>query len=150
MSGLLTAITRRSLAFGQRVASAQAEGAMNAHVKIRRPAKPVFDPTTNRLGSGIATEPIYDGHARVSPVTGASAVSIGEEVLYYSTVFVTIPFSAPVRPRINDIVDVTVHLDPAAVNRSFRVTEVEVGGVMPTSYRVQATGIAPAANTRST
>lgn len=145
----LSAFTRRSLAWGTRAAQEQAAGAMTATVRVRRPSRPVFDPDTNRLAAGTTLTTLYTGMARVSPVTGTAPIPIGEDLIYYSSVYVTLPFSART-PQVNDVVEVLEHPDPAAVDRIFRITDVEVGGLMPSTYRVHATGVAPYPGGRQT
>lgn len=133
------------------IARVYAERNMTAGVVIMRPDVPGFRPDTGHLDATSMGE-VYSGKARVYTVSGPVTMGIGDEPTYYSSTYVSIPlavedpFSRPVSevaesPRVDDIVQVTAHLDPLMVDRFFRVVDVEAGSQFPACRRMQCVGI---------
>lgn len=126
------------LAKAQEVAQRFAEGNMISTVDVTRPADPVFDSTTGLLSE--ASSEVYSGKARITPITGPIEQSTGDIPTFFQSCYVSVPLGAPV-PRVDDVVTITAHLDPAAVGRAFRVTDVASGGEIPVVRRLACTGI---------
>jgi hypothetical protein len=133
------------------IARVYAERNMTASVVIMRPATPGFRTDSGMLDATSMGE-VYAGRARLYTVSGPVTMGIGDEPTYYSSTYVSIPlavsdpFSNPVAeiaqsPRVDDIVQVTGHLDPLMVDRYFRVLDVEAGSQFPVSRRMQCVGI---------
>lgn len=137
----MAGIVKRTTALAQQRAQAYAEANMTARVRVTRPAAPVFDQATGELGMA-ADVVLWDGPARIAAVQGPATYALGDEPQYFSSTFISIPLAAD-DPRVDDTVEVLEHLDPTLVGRFFRVQDVESGGQMPVSHRMQVTGIQP-------
>ena len=137
----MAGLVRRSTNMATLRARAYAEANMIATVRIERPVEPVFDRTTGQLGMP-ADSTVYEGKARVYGVSGPATYALGDEPQYFSSTFVSIPLGSTL-PRVDDVVEVTDHPDPAIVGRFFRVQDVEAGGQMPVAHRLQVVGIQP-------
>ena len=138
---LFAGLVARTNAIAQPLAVAYAAANMTAKVKITRPGGWAFDPETG-IEAPAAGVVIYDDIARVWPISGAAVQGMGDEPQYFDTTMISIPLNAAVA-RIDDVVEITVHKDPRAVGRVFRVTGHETGGQLPAVQRMTATGIAP-------
>lgn len=151
MRELVAGVARRTMTLAQSMAEPLAEGSMNAIVRITRGAEPIFNEDTREIDVQ-ADAVIYGpdspekGIAGVYSTSGPVQMAIGDEPQYYSSTNVSIPRSAA-NPRIDDIVEVldwiTEDDKDDIVGRLFRVVDVEVGGRISSSTRMQAIGIAP-------
>jgi hypothetical protein len=151
MKSLIAGVAHRSMVLAQHFAEPWAEGAMNTTVRITRSPEPIFDEVTRELGMATEVE-IYGpdgpegGIAGIYATSGPVTMALGDEPQYYSSTTVSIPRSAP-NPRIDDVVEVlswtTGTNTEDIVGRLFRVVDVEVGGRLTATTRMQAIGIAP-------
>lgn len=116
-----------------------AEANMTAQVKIVRMFEPFLDDATGELHVDEQFV-VYEGKARVYGVSGPMTMNLGEEPQYFSSTYVSIPYSATTT-RVDDVIEVTAHKDWTLVGRSFRVMDVEGGGQYPAVRRMQVTGI---------
>lgn len=142
---------RYSTRAGAYIARVYAERNMIDRVVIWRPTEPILRDFDGKLDSQVDFY-VYEGKARVWNVQGPLTMGIGDEPTYYSQTFCSIPlattdpFSSPVQevaesPRVDDIVQVEQHRDPLMVDRYFRVVDVEAGGSLPASRKMQLVGI---------
>ena len=115
-----------------------AEGNMTAKVKITRQDVPLFNVTSGELAA-VEQSVVYQGKARVYTVAGPVTMSLGEEPQYFSQTNISVPLTAT--PRVDDMVEVTEHDDPAVVGRRFRVLDVESAGQYPSFRRLQVSGV---------
>lgn len=134
-----TATRQRSLKLAAVAAQRYAESNMIAAVSISRPTALVFNQTTGALVETSAA-PLYVGKARITPMSGPLQFSVGDEPQFYSAASVSIPLAAPV-PRIDDVLTVTAHPDPAVVGRVFRITDVTGAGEIPDCRRLSVVGV---------
>jgi len=138
------------MAYAQQLAQPAAEGAMNSLVVITRPGTATFDETSREYQNGTAS-PIYDdpdfpgvgAKAGITLASGPITMNLGDEPQYYSSATISIPQSAPINPRIDDIVLVTANQDKDMIGRYFRVVDVPVGGRISASIDLSCVGIAP-------
>ena len=151
MQELISAAAHRSMKAAQPYAEALSQGSMNAVIKITRGAEPVFNETSRELEIDedavvYGPESPEKGIAGVYSTSGPVQMAIGDEPQYYSSTNVVIPRSAA-NPRIDDIIEVlewtTEDTPDDIVGRVFRVVDVEVGGRLAASTRMQAIGVAP-------
>jgi hypothetical protein len=95
-------------------------------VRIFRPGESVFDPGTGQYEPGPPVI-VYEGRGAVFPVNGPSAVLHLEGQAYVddtpSRYRVLTPLSAPVASR-EDLVALVEAADPAALGRTWRVTDL--------------------------
>lgn len=133
------------------IARVYAERNMNASLVISRPANPILATNTGELQAETMFE-VYSGKARVYNVQGPLTMGIGDEPTYFSSTYVSIPlaltssFDDPQSeiaesPRVDDIIQISTHIDPLMVNRYFRVMDVEAGSEFPAVRRMQCVGI---------
>lgn len=120
-----------------------AERNMTAKVRITRPADAVLDDESGDL-SAVTGSVVYVGKARVYPASGPVTYNLGEEVQYFQSSNVSIPLyvgDAPIRPQVDDIVEILEHSDPLTVGKVFRVLDVESGGQLQAARRLQVVGV---------
>ncbi len=125
-----------------RDARAYAELNMVSQVTITRPGAP--EASTGHDMAATATTGVYRGKARIYSTSGAQWGDWGDDVQAAQSTYVSIPLEvagAVANPVIDDIVEVTAHLDPLLVGRFFRVVDVEQAGQIPAVRRMQVTGI---------
>lgn len=129
---------------------------MTDEVSISRPAEAAFNDITGRL-SAVMDVVVYSGKARVYPAAGPLLMGLGDESQEFQNTYVSIPMmvlvdeldvnSLPVvnsyspDPRPDDVVTITAHDDPLMVGRTFRVRDVEAGGILPVVRRMACTGV---------
>lgn len=112
---------------------------MQDTVVITRPAIPTFDDTTGLMQAHKLTD-VYQGPARVYPGRGPSPVALGDTIVTFQTIMVAIPFSAPI-PHRDDLVRVTVSIDPGLVGKTLRIIDVTVGGQIVASRTMTCTEV---------
>lgn len=152
-AGTYSGVTRRSLGFAQRIGQAHATGAMNSLVVISRAgswdqSRYEYDPDTPTVVYDDPDSPGAGLQAGVTPAEGPITMELGDENQYFSNVTVYIPQTAPINPRIDDLVKVTSCPDPEIEGRYFRVMDVPVGGRLSASIALACTGIAPSRETQ--
>jgi hypothetical protein len=140
----ITDLVRRSVVFAQPRAAAYAAGNMQALVLITRPARNTFDRSTGTL-TNPSDASVYQGPAHIYEEQGGPIYSLGEEQQYFTTTYVSIPLDAPL-VRANDDVKIVTHPDDTLVNRHYRVTGVDNGGLLAPVRRLNVVGAAPAPN----
>ena len=139
--GPLAAMTRKAMSRARTLAQAQVEANMIAHVKISRSTDLHFDRATGELVANT-DDLVWDGVATINMVQGPVTYNLGDEPQFFSSTYVHIPMRAAV-PRVDDIVEVVDDPDPALIGRLFRIQDVEAGGQIPTSRKLQVVGIQP-------
>ena len=152
--GTYSGVTRRSLTYANRIATAHAIGAMNSRVVITRSgawslSDFEYDPNAPTTVYDDPDNPGAGAQAGVTPAQGPITMELGDENQYFSNVTVYIPQTAPTNPRIDDLVKVTYCPDPEIEGRFFRVMDVPVGGRINSSIALSCTGIAPSRETVS-
>lgn len=133
---------QRSLTYAQDRAQAYAEAVMNARVSITRPASATYDEVTREYTKPTSS-PVYTGPAGLTIAGGPITMAIGDEPTYYSSLTAYVPHQLEILPRIDDVITVLAAPDVDLVGRSFRITDVPVGGRVTTSMSLSAVGIAP-------
>lgn len=135
-------LLRRTTRTAQLLARRQAEAAMTATVVVARTDAPVFNPTTRSLAVPPGAM-IYSGKAGITSGQGGDSGGYGDEPQTDTSLTIYIPLSATT-PMVDDIVAVLTHPDdPAVVGRSFRVTDVGIGGRLIASRRLSVIGTQP-------
>lgn len=161
MSELARLVARRSLAFAQTLAQPYALGNMNSLVIISRhggwdPATGEYKPPSEDVV--IYADEDYDpedplthigGPAGVTPTQGPITLGFGDEPFYQDSIDIYIPKSAPILPRIDDVVLVQSTPDPQFINRQFTITNVVGSGRIVSSIHLRAQGPAPSRTTES-
>ena len=124
-------------ALATQTARRYAEAHMTSHVRINR----MGALTQHASGEAEANieDWLYDGKARVYETTGPLTMAYGEAPSYHSTLYASIPVDED-RVRINDMLEITAHDDAALVDRVFRITHVDAGGLMPVVRRLTLIG----------
>lgn len=118
---------------------------MTSEVEVWRKTAPVFDTATGMLASKN-DKLVYVGKARVHAVTGPLTMAVGDEPQYFSSTTISIPERVETIPQVDDVVTITDCPDDKAIGRSYRVTDVGVGGQMHSALAMSCTGIQPARN----
>lgn len=125
-----------------RDARAYAELNMVSQVTITRPG-PLTAATGHDMAASTATG-VYVGKARVYSTSGPQWGTWGDDVQAAQATYVSIPLEVAgdvTSPVVDDIVEVTTHLDPLMVGRFFRIVDVEQAGQIPAVRRMQVVGI---------
>lgn len=141
---VIAGMVRRSVDFAQPLARAYVEGNMLVEVEITRPVPDVFSRDT---GMSSQSDPslVYQGPARMYGLDGTQTYSLGDEVQYFASSYVSIPLTAN-RPQPDDDIKIIDHPAASLIDRHYRVTGVNSGGLIPVCYRCQVTGAEPAPN----
>lgn len=161
MSEFARLVARRSLAFAQSIAQPYALGNMNSLVIITRHGG--WDPNTGEYKPPEEDVVIYanedydpldplthiGGPAGITPTQGPIVLGYGDESSYEDSVGVFIPKTAPILPRIDDVVLVMAGPDPQFFGRQFRVDAVTGSGRIVSSIKMRASGAAPSRTTES-
>lgn len=100
---------------------------MVSTIKIQRGDIGDLDPVTLQVGGIKNPTTVYQGKARIHPLVGNGAIALGEGQIEMRSTTITIPISATV-PHRDDLVTDLTDDDVDLPNRTFRVTDVEVGG----------------------
>lgn len=151
MSDLLAAIAARTQAAAQPRAERYADANRLFTVRIVRPAT---EPTFNRAAGAFVpkTQPVvFEGPARIRPVTPAQQVDLGDGPSYWSELQVIIGLGAALEPRVDDIVTITSTPPPgdsAVTGKIYRVSGVGEGGHMATGFTLSCSGVSPSRQTR--
>jgi hypothetical protein len=117
-------------------------------VAISRMTDPVFDTESGVMVAAV-NRMIYFGPARIWTVSGPQVLGVGEDQMSFDQSFVSIPWDTDPIPNRDDIVTVQdydpvyYYGDEQLVGRSFRVTNVQLGGQMYATRRLNVTGIEP-------
>jgi len=140
---LMGSVVARSAKLAMKLAQSHLEGAMTYKVRIARggAGTPGWDPVANRVTNPDDDE-VYVGPARIRSVTGPVTMALGDEPQYFQSTFASIPLSARV-PQTDDLLTVLDGPDPKLVGRSYRVVDVERGGMLPVAHVMQLVGIEP-------
>jgi hypothetical protein len=150
MADLVSALVKASKAFADPIVSSYASGNRTYQVRITRPGD---DPTYDRA-TGEFSNPddvlVYEGPARIWPITGSAQVTAGDEVEDISQVHISIDDTALLPPRLEDLV--TVLVDEASqaghvADRQYTVADVQVGGHFSYGWHLTGSGVAPSRRT---
>ena len=147
---MLSAMVQDSKGWADPLVESYTGGNRLYQVVITRPgAASSFD-----RASGVFTNPedetVYEGRARIYPVSGSSVVTVGDEMSDLASVRISIDQVVEMPPRMEDLV--TVVDDAAAqaghlAERQFTVTDVEVGGFFTYGWTLTGVGVAPSRRT---
>lgn len=101
--------------------------------RIWTPGPVVLDRTTGKTSRG---EDIlkYQGMCRFWEQTAGSAALLGDENVTISQTYLSLPYNAPI-PESDDIVKITMSVDPDLVGRTVKVVSVVRGGGLRASRR---------------
>lgn len=139
---LAAALSARARALAEPYAADYAQGNRAYYVVVTRPQhEPTFNRDTAVMEHAVAV-PVYEGPARITPLTGSGQVDIGDEPEQWLRAEVSIPEQVARPPQVNDLVRVTAGPDAAAL-RVLRVTGVTFGGHLDVGWRLACTGVAP-------
>lgn len=134
--------------YARNYARLHASAHMYYTVSIVRMLDPLFDDVTGLLEATQKLS-VYQGPARIWTVAGPQVLGVGEDQLTLRQTYVSIPWDAFPVPNRDDIVTVLtydVHPfygDDELIGRTFRVTDVELGGQMYATRRLQVIGLEP-------
>lgn len=120
-------------------AAKRTERAMISTVTIKRGNLGTLDPVTLKVGGLSSASTIYMGKAHIHNVNGAGVITVGQEQVDTRTVAISIPISAPM-PHRDDLVTVNSDSDLDLPNRTFRVLEVQVGGLLGSAHVMTCQG----------
>ena len=137
----LTAMVRRSVRIAQPLAEAYAKGNMLTTVRITRDTPDAFDRNAGRMTPGTPVL-VYEGPARMYAVSGGTTYNLGDEPQEYGTSYVSVPIEAS-RPQVQDTIRVLDHTDASLVNRRYKVTGVDSGGLIPAVHLCAVIGAEP-------
>ena len=143
---LLSALVRGSKDWAQPIAASYASGNRVYAVRISRP---VVLPTYDR-DTGVFDNPedslVYDGPARIYPLSGGAQLSTGDEITEASSVTISIDSDVELVPRVDDLIEVVEDgqsTETHLAHRVFTVVDVAVGGHFAIGFTLTAVGAAP-------
>jgi hypothetical protein len=119
-------------------------------VSITRMVQGVFDEATGGIKPEIGFE-VYTGPARIWTVSGPQVIAVGEDQMSFTQTNISIPWDADPVPHRDDIATVLTYEphtgfgDPALLDRSFRVLDVQLGGQMYATRRMSVLAIGDSA-----
>jgi hypothetical protein len=116
---------------------AYAESNMGGHVTISRGGRGTLDKTTGLVSGMSGATTVYDGIARLHPVSGQGSISVGQGEIDTRSVTVSIPWSAGLPQRDDLILFVDGGADQTMNGRAGRVVEVDGGGYFGDARRMQ-------------
>lgn len=150
-SDLLRAVVRRSVRAATGYAVRYTSANRTYQVRVTRPAaQPTFSRST-ATWSNPADEEIYVGPAHVFSVGSGGQLSVGDEPTYYSATRVSLDRYTGKQPRRDDlvlIVDDETSRGTGVAGRTFRVDDVELGGLIDTGVVLSVSGAAPSRQQR--
>lgn len=94
-----------------------------------------YDPET-RVATTITGETYYEGKCRLWEVPAGGRFDLGDIQYTMSQTWLSIPFDAPV-PNTDQLVQMTMSVDPGLVGKILRITSVVHGGGLRGSRRMQ-------------
>jgi hypothetical protein len=115
-------------------------------ISIVRMLTGVFDEATGGIVPAVGTE-IYNGPARIWTVSGPQVISVGEDQMAFTATNISIPWDVDPVPHRDDIATVLTYEphegfgDPALLDRSFRILDVQLGGQMYATRRMSVLAI---------
>ena len=127
-----------------------ATGHMYYTVSIVRMLQGVFDEVSGEIASKVNFE-VYVGPARIWTVAGPQVLAVGEDQMSFTQTNMSIPWNATPVPQRDDIATVMTYEphpgygDPALLDRSFRILDVQLGGQMYATRRMSVLAIQPSA-----
>lgn len=141
MTVSLRCLVDRALDAAEKTATERFAASMLDAVKVER---------TNGVGpmnygTGLLTDTlsaVYTGDAEVGEVSGGDPVVLGEEMVFYDQVQVTLPATAA-RVKIDDLVTVTAARNTLIKDRVFRVTSVATVALAPAVQSLACTAVSP-------
>lgn len=139
MSAPIACVSKKSFEQAKKQLVAYTEAMMQDAVLLERLGAPVFN-YTSMLASDAATS-IYNGKAKCTTVKGGAAVVTGGETEYWDSITIDLP-DAAARAHVDDLVTITVTVDPDVQGRVYRVRSVEAGGLMPVGQKLECIGLA--------
>lgn len=128
-----------NFALASQLMQRRVEAAMNSTIQIQRGDLGSLDENTLMVTGIKNLTVIYEGKAHIHNVMGAGVISVGEAPIDTTTVTISIPFSAAL-PRRDDLVSVLTDGDPDLPARTFRVLDVNVGGLLSAYHSMTCQG----------
>lgn len=108
---------------------------MSARCRVVR----MDDPTvTWDQVTAVEAKLLYEGMCRVYTVSGPTSQEVGDEIQYMSSSYVSLPYWVD-NTQINDLIEITDHLDSSVIGRFFKVVDVDGGGQWQAVRRHQVT-----------
>lgn len=140
----INAVVARTLAVARPKVEEYGDAICNCTAVLRRAGASVFDRGT---GDFVTTDGgiIYDGPVRVHNVAGGSTYNLAGEEQYFGDSYVFFPLSAPL-PHVDDDIEITSDPDGVLIDRHYRITGVDSGGLLPAGHRCAVVGAEPAPN----
>lgn len=115
---------------------------MGSTIKVTRPTAPTFDTATGLMTAHDTGTVIYQGAARIYPVTGGGQSFLGSEDTIMRTTTFSVPETETATVRAGDLVQVVTTLDDSAlVGKEFRILDVTEGGLMDPTRKLSAQAI---------
>lgn len=127
--------------YARRYVRDRAQAHMNCTIILSRHRDGLLDPTSG-LYTADTGKVIYRGIARIWDSTTGAIINVGEADLVTTVTYCSVPFDAAM-PRVDDLVRVvTSPSDDTLETRGFRVMNVDGGGLMRATRRMQITALA--------
>jgi hypothetical protein len=127
----------RSTAFAQKIARGYAERNMTSVVSIGRPDEvddhdDATEPTTTKM-----RKLIYWGKARVYTASGSGSLDTGDDLVYLSRSYISIPLFKETPPftQVDDLIEIIDHDDIDIIGRVFRIVGIDYAGQFPVVRR---------------
>ena len=135
--------------YARQYARRHATAHMYYTVIIERMAAGVFDEQTGQI-TVASKKTVYTGPARLWTVSGPQVFAIGEDQLAFSQTNLSIPWDANPVPHRDDVATVTDITgaefgDDELLWKSFRITDVQLGGQMFATRRMSVLAIVDSA-----
>lgn len=115
------------------------EANMDAQVTILRGKPGVLDEVTGRVSGMTNSAPIYDGKARLHPVSGQGSLSLGPGNVDQRSTTVSIPWNAAPVQRDDVVLVRDPGRDTQLTGAALRVVEVTGGGAFGDARRCSCT-----------
>lgn len=113
--------------------------AMISTVQISRGDISGLDQTTLQVGGITNSTVFYQGPAHIHNVVPAGTLSVGQAPFPVRSVQISIPIASPTPDR-DDILQVIEDSDPDVQGRTFRITDVDVGGLISDCHTLTCQG----------
>jgi hypothetical protein len=129
-------VSRWSKAYVRRAAEAQ----FTCTVRVFKNAPVTLNATTGLYTADEGVE-VYNGPARIWSVDGGGVIAVGEGDYAMQSTYCSIPWDHTPIPEMDDQVEVLASDDTNLVGRTFRIMNIDGGGQMRATRRMQLTGL---------
>lgn len=127
--------------YARRYVRDRAQAHMNCTIILSRHRDGLLDPDSG-LYTADTGKVIYRGKARIWDSTTGAIINVGEADLATTATYCSIPFDSEM-PRVDDLIRViSAPVDGALESRGFRVMNVDGGGLIRATRRMQITALA--------